>query len=217
MQPLHTAEQPVSMSGSALLYGGILGLIYGIVEVVSRFTVGKPGIGLILGIVSWGSGVIFLLLAGSVVASRGAGLGRATLAGLCASLFAWLIDAVFFVILHLLYSRFYFDQLALAARLSGTHMTPAIARVAYLGQLVVYLLVSLGFGALLGLFGGLIGKTRSKPPVLPYQEAMYTGLGAPPSGSPPASYPSAGYPPAAPPSAAPGEWPQNPPPTSPAQ
>lgn len=221
-QPQPVVENP-SLAGPTFLYGGILGLIYGLVAILSRVLDGRPGITFILTLVSWIAGIVLLLVVGAVVASRGAGLGRSTLAGLLASVIAWAIDAVFFIVLHLVTPRFYSLQLEQTVRAAHAHLTAGAVRGVYIGELIVYLVLALAFGALLGVLGGLIGKTRYTPPAAPYQEAMYTGFG----GQPPAGYPPAGYPPAGSPPAGfqsgetqpvqPGQWPQNPPPTPPAQ
>lgn len=211
MQPAQPVAERPSLAGPAFLYGSILGLIYGLVAILSRFTDGRPGIPFILTLASWVAGIVLLLVAGAVIASRGAGLGRATLAGLLASVIAWAVDAVFFIVLHILSPRFYSLQLEATARAASTHLTPAAVRGVYIGELIVYLLLSLAFGAVLGVLGGLIGKTRYTPPVTPYQEAMYTGLGGqPPAGYPPASFPSGETQPVQT-----GQWPQNLPPTPP--
>lgn len=211
-QPQPVEERP-SIARPALLYGVILGLIYGLVAILSRFTDGRPGIGFILSLLSWIAGIVLLLLAGAVVASRGAGLGRSTLAGLLASLVAWAVDAVFFIGLHITSPRFYYLQLELTAKASRAHLTPGGARAVFIGELIVYLVLALAFGALFGLLGGLLGKTRYTPPSTPYQEAMYTGFGGQPSaGVPPTGFPTGETQPIQT-----GQWPRDVPPTPPAQ
>lgn len=222
--PMATQATPrVSFWGSAILYGSILGIIYSIIAGIGLLATRLPQVVGLIDLLGPIAGIALLLVVGIVVASRGAGLGRATLAGLVASGVAWLIDGVVRIVLLFIFPNFFVDQAIagakLAARLTGQpanvgRITFTYVLLSSLGGLIFLLLFSLGFGALFGVLGGLIGRARYRPPLTAYQESMYSGMGGypstgyPPAGYPPAGYPPAGYPPAGSPPPQQGDHPR---------
>lgn len=145
-------------------YGVVLGAINGIFAVLNLFA---PVLAQIDGFVSVVAGIALLTLAGIEVGRRRGAATPAMFAGLWTGAISWAVNALIVLFLTLAFADRYRDQLILVARSQHQNLaglTNATVIAGNLILLVLFLCVSLAFGAFLGGLGGILGKRQAQRP-----------------------------------------------------
>jgi hypothetical protein len=189
----------------ALRYGLIFGLIQAaivaIVLLLNAFVfLGNTGVSLILGVLSFLTGLAAYFVAGTLAAKQTGKVSTGTISGLWAGVFYGVIGCIISIAIFLgITLPKLLNQYNTAGYPSG--VSPATFRIGVIaGGVGVYifgLFFAIGVGAGIGALGGLLGRSQARKaaPAQPYQEQPYPGQPYPgqPYPTPPA-YPGQPYP-----------------------